>query len=194
MAHCFVQVTLQAQAFSINQQAAQFIHSILLQGNATDSNGFNVLRGTDLRLCDNVPSTFSTASCRVLWNGTAPTDNVAAAQVSSINSTLQTILNNVTDSTTLSMTVSTSNSVVTSVLAVTSARATQPSSVQINTPTASKPNSDVDATAVGPTKTLTVIAITPTSIPNYVDTDEYQYDNVEFTTFHEVGTYCNLYR
>ncbi|KAF8559361.1 hypothetical protein OG21DRAFT_1480717 [Imleria badia] len=46
--HCVVQ----AQAFQINVQAADFLASITEQGNATDSDAFYVL-GNDLRLCDN---------------------------------------------------------------------------------------------------------------------------------------------
>jgi len=73
--HCFIQVIFQAQAFSINAQAASFLYSILIQGNATDPNGFTVLGKQDLRLCTNVPSSFSASSCSVLWNGTALSDN-----------------------------------------------------------------------------------------------------------------------
>ena len=149
-------------------------------------------------MCDEVPSTLSTASCKVLWNGTAPIDDVTAAGVSSINSTLQTILNTVMDSASLSVPVSTSSasgftSAVTSVSAVASARATQTSPVQEKTTTASKPNSDVDAAAAGPTKTLTVIAIVPSSSANLVDTDEYYHDNAEFTTFRKVCACYNLF-
>ncbi|KDQ54861.1 hypothetical protein JAAARDRAFT_37975 [Jaapia argillacea MUCL 33604] len=66
--HCLVQVAFQAQAFSINAQAASFLWGILIQGNAT-SFGFPVL-GPDLRWCDSVPSGASDSSCEVIWDGT----------------------------------------------------------------------------------------------------------------------------
>ncbi|KAF7978901.1 hypothetical protein HWV62_44415 [Athelia sp. TMB] len=70
LCHCVVQVAFQIQAFSINRQAASFLYSILLQGDATDPNGFFVLSPSGLRMCDHVPSTFSTDTCEVIWNGT----------------------------------------------------------------------------------------------------------------------------
>jgi len=95
--HCLIQVIFQAQAFAINAQAASFLYSILIQGNATDPNGFTVLGKQDLRLCNNVPSSFSTSSCRVLWNGTALNDNVVFS-----NSTAFKAVADPTSSTTLS--------------------------------------------------------------------------------------------
>lgn len=58
----------QVQSFQINLQAANFLASIIEQGNAIDPNAFYVF-GNDLRLCDNVPTSFSTSSCQVIWDG-----------------------------------------------------------------------------------------------------------------------------
>jgi hypothetical protein len=89
--HCLIQVILQVQAFTSNARAATFLHFILMQGNATDTNGFTVLGGNDLRMCDRVPNGFSTSSCRVIWNGTALT-NDAAPSSSSASPAFQTAL------------------------------------------------------------------------------------------------------
>ncbi|KAI9462320.1 hypothetical protein BJY52DRAFT_1203155 [Lactarius psammicola] len=66
--HCAVQVVFQVQAFSVNNQAADFLSGLIHTGNATFS-GFFVL-GSQLRFCDHVPNSFSTESCRLVWNGT----------------------------------------------------------------------------------------------------------------------------
>ncbi|KIK99777.1 hypothetical protein PAXRUDRAFT_822394 [Paxillus rubicundulus Ve08.2h10] len=66
--HCVVQVIFQVQAFRINVQAAHLLASIAQQGDAIDSDAFYVFE-SDLRLCDNVPASFSTASCQVIWDG-----------------------------------------------------------------------------------------------------------------------------
>lgn len=66
--HCVVQVIFQVQAFRINVQAAHLLASITEQGHTIDSGAFYVF-GSDLRLCDNVPASFSTASCQVIWDG-----------------------------------------------------------------------------------------------------------------------------
>jgi hypothetical protein len=89
--HCLIQVILQVQAFTSNARAATFLHSILMQGNATDTNGFTVLGENDLRMCDRVPNGFSTSTCRVIWNGTALT-NDAAPSSSSASPAFQTAL------------------------------------------------------------------------------------------------------
>ena len=45
--HCFIQVVLQVQAFSINAQAANLLSDIVHQGNA--KRGFDVDRALELR-------------------------------------------------------------------------------------------------------------------------------------------------
>jgi hypothetical protein len=65
--HCTVQVVFQVQAFSVNKRAADFLSGLIHTGNATFS-GFFVL-GSQLRFCDHVPTSFSTESCQVVWNG-----------------------------------------------------------------------------------------------------------------------------
>ncbi|KAI0786109.1 hypothetical protein C8Q75DRAFT_304199 [Abortiporus biennis] len=75
--HCIIQVVFQAQAFSINAQAASFLGGIIAQGNAS-TQGFAVL-GPDLRICDDVPNTLSASSCPVAWADKTQ-NNAAAAQ------------------------------------------------------------------------------------------------------------------
>jgi hypothetical protein len=65
--HCIIQVSLEIKAYSINGEAASFLHSILVQGNAT-ARGFPIFR-TDFRICDRVPTPFDVSSCQVFWDG-----------------------------------------------------------------------------------------------------------------------------
>lgn len=76
--HCVLQIIFQGQAFRINVGAAEFLASITKQGDTIDSNAFYVL-GSDLRLCDSIPTDFSTSSCQVVWNGTTVGDNSMAS-------------------------------------------------------------------------------------------------------------------
>jgi len=66
--NCTVQVILQAHAFSMNKQAANFLSTLIHTGNASLP-GFFVL-GSKLHFCDHVPKAISTDSCKVVWNGT----------------------------------------------------------------------------------------------------------------------------
>ena len=66
--HCFVQVGLQLQAFSVNQQAATLLNNVVIQGDAK-LQGFPVL-GNDLRVCEDVPKKLNADSCQVVWAGT----------------------------------------------------------------------------------------------------------------------------
>ncbi|KAG8220055.1 hypothetical protein J3R82DRAFT_1072 [Butyriboletus roseoflavus] len=81
--HCILQLIFQVQAFQINVQATDFLASIIEQGDAINPDAFYVL-GNDLRLCDTVPTSFSTSSCQVIWDGMVgnntlvPTSAVAA--------------------------------------------------------------------------------------------------------------------
>ncbi|KAH7915129.1 hypothetical protein BJ138DRAFT_201706 [Hygrophoropsis aurantiaca] len=72
--HCIIQVIFQIQAYSINVQAINFLSSITEQANTTDPDAFFVL-GSDLRLCEQVPTTGGTSSCQVLWDGMPATNN-----------------------------------------------------------------------------------------------------------------------
>ncbi|KAG1754990.1 uncharacterized protein EDB91DRAFT_1042772 [Suillus paluster] len=72
--HCVLQIIFQVHAFQINVGAAEFLASITEQGAAIDSNAFYVL-GSDLRLCDSLPSDFSTSSCQIVWNGITVGEN-----------------------------------------------------------------------------------------------------------------------
>ncbi|KAH9968726.1 hypothetical protein BC827DRAFT_276462 [Russula dissimulans] len=76
--NCTVQVILQAQAFSINKEAANFLSRLIHTGNASLP-GFFVL-GSQLHFCDHVPKAVSTESCEVVWNGTiSGTGNMESA-------------------------------------------------------------------------------------------------------------------
>ncbi|OAX44903.1 hypothetical protein K503DRAFT_807793 [Rhizopogon vinicolor AM-OR11-026] len=86
--HCTLQIVFQVQAYRINVGAADFLASITEQGGAIDSDAFYVL-GSDLRLCDNLPTDFSTSSCQVVWNGTTFDDNSMGA-TNAVNSNLTT--------------------------------------------------------------------------------------------------------
>ncbi|KIJ68694.1 hypothetical protein HYDPIDRAFT_24949 [Hydnomerulius pinastri MD-312] len=87
--HCVLQVIFQVQAFRTNVQAADFLASITVQGDAIDSDAFYVL-GNDLRLCDNVPATLSTSSCEVIWEGMVGNNTMVATSSSSSTSTIAT--------------------------------------------------------------------------------------------------------
>ncbi|KAH9947951.1 hypothetical protein B0H21DRAFT_851085, partial [Amylocystis lapponica] len=65
--HFIVQVVFQIQAFAINASAAKFLSNIVADGGAT-AQGFMVY-DQDLRMCNTVPSTISTESCTIVWNG-----------------------------------------------------------------------------------------------------------------------------
>ncbi|KAH7883858.1 hypothetical protein F5I97DRAFT_2044303 [Phlebopus sp. FC_14] len=82
-------LVIQVQAFRINAQAADFLASVTDQGNAVDSDAFYV-QGNDLRLCDNVPKSFSTSSCQVIWDGSSVGNNTLAAASSSRNAVAMT--------------------------------------------------------------------------------------------------------
>jgi hypothetical protein len=84
--HCIVQVVLQAQAFSVNAQAAGMLSNIIYQGGAR-INGFPVL-AKDLRVCSTVPKGWNTDGCEVIWGGNAfnPAASAAAAAARSSRS------------------------------------------------------------------------------------------------------------
>ena len=68
--HCIIQIIFQAQAYALNNAAADRLWSFIQRGNMTqESNGFAVL-ANDLRICYQIPNTISTDSCEVIWSGT----------------------------------------------------------------------------------------------------------------------------
>lgn len=73
--NCIVQVALQAQAFSINNQAANFLTTLIVQGDAVES-GFSVLSGHAIHFCDSVPKSLSPDSCQVIWDGTTENNTI----------------------------------------------------------------------------------------------------------------------
>jgi len=184
--HCFIQVVFQIQAFSINDQAAIFLYSVLRQGNATEPDGFTVLGKSDLRVCDHVPSSFSTSSCKVLWNGTALNDNVMSSS-SSISPGFQTALaaSNSTSSTIPSSPTSTSSLISTS-SGISTTQVAQTASQNI-APIATGSKANIDYVAPRPsTKTFTVFAIsTASAINRKVDDDDnhnHKRENIDFGT------------
>jgi hypothetical protein len=65
---CVAQVVFQAQAFSINAQADNFLSGLIRTGNLSLPPGFFVL-DSKLRFCDHVPNSLSTKSCQIVWDG-----------------------------------------------------------------------------------------------------------------------------
>ncbi|EIN13407.1 hypothetical protein PUNSTDRAFT_48389 [Punctularia strigosozonata HHB-11173 SS5] len=171
--HCIVQVVFQVQAFSVNSQAASFLWNIVLQGNAV-AKGFTVL-GKDLRDCANVPNTWSTASCEVVWNGTALNDNYGHKAQSSADPVVQAISTILSSSAAASSTASSSvlASATSSVVAPSSAAVTSSASSPIITAVATEAiNSTATSTSVAKgTKTVTVV-VAATAAPAKTDDEE----------------------
>jgi hypothetical protein len=85
--NCTLQVVFQAQAFSINVQADNFLSGLIRTGNLSLPTGFFVLDSTKLHFCDHVPNTFSTESCQVVWDGEiGGTGNVTSDSLSGTES------------------------------------------------------------------------------------------------------------
>lgn len=88
-----MQVVLQAQAFTSNAEAANFLWKLVTQGNAFDP-GFAVMGPNDLRFCEEIPSSFSTKSCQVVWsanstqNGSTSQSDLAASSSPSSTSAI----------------------------------------------------------------------------------------------------------
>jgi hypothetical protein len=64
-----VQVALQIQAFSVNQQGANLLENTLQQAHFKLS-GFPVLYGQSLKICDAIPNSLDTSKCTPVWLGT----------------------------------------------------------------------------------------------------------------------------
>jgi hypothetical protein len=84
--HCIIQASFQIRAFTINAEAASFLYSISVAGNATDLR-IPALGDGDLRLCANAPvNPKDLSGCDVIWNGLAKNNSIgtnAAAQQTS---------------------------------------------------------------------------------------------------------------
>ncbi|KAH8100487.1 hypothetical protein BXZ70DRAFT_1022326, partial [Cristinia sonorae] len=81
--HCIIQVIFQAQAFTINAQAAHFLGEVIAAGNSS-SKGFAIFGGPDLMWCTSVPdSKNTTGSCRVIWATSSEALMSSVAPVSS---------------------------------------------------------------------------------------------------------------
>ena len=105
-----IQLVFQAQAYSINNQAADFLAGLVYAGNASLA-GFVVL-GSKLQFCDHVPSALSTKSCVPVWNGTISTIDESTSSVPVTSSTIEYL----SPSTTTSITVATSSARTTTAL------------------------------------------------------------------------------
>lgn len=68
--NCIIQLVFQAHAFTINKQAADFLSGLIYAGNASLPGFFVFGSGSQLYFCDHVPTTLSTESCMLVWNGT----------------------------------------------------------------------------------------------------------------------------
>ncbi|KAI0706048.1 hypothetical protein BC835DRAFT_1311871 [Cytidiella melzeri] len=75
--HCLIQVGLQVEGFKVNENAAKFLNSVIVQGKVSQA-GFAVLVGNQLRWCTSVPHSFNTNGCEVIWNGTETTNTTTA--------------------------------------------------------------------------------------------------------------------
>ncbi|KAI0004096.1 hypothetical protein BJV74DRAFT_423884 [Russula compacta] len=125
--NCTVRVIFQAEAFSINTQATDFLSGLVHAGNASLP-GFFVL-GSQLRFCDHVPKSLSTESCQVVWDGViSGTGNATTTSVTP--STISTPAQRVTPSSSSSRS---STSVTSSAPSPTNRNATGPTFVE--TPT-----------------------------------------------------------
>ncbi|KAH9982718.1 hypothetical protein BGW80DRAFT_1161076 [Lactifluus volemus] len=95
--NCIFQIFFQSQEFFINQHAADFLTHLTGIGNATFQ-GFFVL-DSQLHLCTHVPSTISTKSCQVVWNGTIIGSAHADADTSPYTSSIIPVTTTSSDST-----------------------------------------------------------------------------------------------
>ncbi|KAI0343999.1 hypothetical protein BDW22DRAFT_1392179 [Trametopsis cervina] len=77
--HCLIQVVFQVGAFRINENAANFLDSLIVQGNVSQT-GFTVLEGNELRWCTSVPNTMDASQCQVIWDGTQSANQAKSAQ------------------------------------------------------------------------------------------------------------------
>ena len=75
--HCLIQVVFQVEAFKINETAANFLNSVIIQGNVSEA-GFTVYSDNKLRWCTSVPDTLNPDQCQVVWNGTQAINNATA--------------------------------------------------------------------------------------------------------------------
>ncbi|KAJ3736858.1 hypothetical protein DFJ43DRAFT_1129029 [Lentinula guzmanii] len=83
--HCLVQLALQARAFTINANSANFLFNISLQAHAFNQS-VPYLVGSQLFLCPDVPTAlkFDIGKCSVVWNGTAAHNNVTTLDLAAI--------------------------------------------------------------------------------------------------------------
>ncbi|KAI0803144.1 hypothetical protein BC629DRAFT_1591233 [Irpex lacteus] len=75
--HCIIQVVFQVEAFKINETAANFLNSVIVQGGVSEA-GFTVYEDNKLRWCTSVPQSFDASECQVIWNGTQVVGNATA--------------------------------------------------------------------------------------------------------------------
>ncbi|KAG7099581.1 hypothetical protein E1B28_001411 [Marasmius oreades] len=84
--HCFIQLGLQINAFTVNANAAVFLESIVKQAGATGK-VVPALGNGDLRLCQTIAHDLSIDACEVVWSeqsGTArEADNIATTSLTS---------------------------------------------------------------------------------------------------------------
>jgi hypothetical protein len=72
--HCVVQLVLQSRAFQINNQAAIFLKSVVVQGNALRP-GMPYFNGRVMGMCDYLTSSLDTSHCAIVWDGTPSSAN-----------------------------------------------------------------------------------------------------------------------
>jgi hypothetical protein len=89
LVHFGLQISLQTQAFIINAEAATFLFSIALQGNATNSS-FPTLAGREIRMCAFIPSNLTTNACTLVYDG-IPNNNSLYLDANAANAAIAAI-------------------------------------------------------------------------------------------------------
>ncbi|KAI0757276.1 hypothetical protein C8Q80DRAFT_1090727 [Daedaleopsis nitida] len=168
--HCIIQVVFQAQAFVSNADAAEFLNSLVVQGNATDP-GFAVYNG-NLYMCEEVPNVIDPSSCEVVWQGSSAksvVDEGYAAKASSNDQTASDASNpsaiSVTSST-LSVVSPSTSSPAASTRTSTSATS---ASTRSSTATTSASFTDSTSSSSSATTTTSTIKAAPSAKVNLAD-------------------------
>jgi hypothetical protein len=162
LVHCAVQVILQIQAFSINQQAAAMLATIVDQGNATLTDSFPVF-DKDLRYCEDTPKDMSTESCEVIWSGkkngsmSVPAQN-AAVQTSTSSSVVSSVAFSATSSIASTSATSVTSSATVTVTSSPSATASKSNAFTLINPS----NTKASASATSTTTVIVTASATST--------------------------------
>lgn len=75
--HCFIQLGLQINAFTVNANAAKFLTSIAEQAQANSDSGIPALTGNEVRWCKEIRPDLGTEECEVIWSNQPRSQNMA---------------------------------------------------------------------------------------------------------------------